>query len=111
MPKLFSIGWGTEPMRRLLTIALAASVAALTPTAAIAHHQHEPSPNTAEVVLGAAVIGGLLYWGSQSRNHYYGHYEHHGRRRRHDRIREVGSYRSHGNRYRICRHEGRAFYC
>lgn len=71
-----------------------------------AHHEHRRDGDAVPYVLGGAILGGLLYYGT--RDHDHGHYHYH---RRHRRARVIDEYRYRGHNYRVCRRGNDVFYC
>ena len=75
-----------------------------------AHHRHDD--NIAPAIIGGALLGGLLYYGTREHHHHdYYEYPHRHRRRRHRRARVVDEYRYRGDNYRVCRRGNQVFYC
>ena len=70
-----------------------------------AHHEHHRSDNAVPYVLGGAILGGLLYYGTRDYDH--GHYHYH----RNRRARVIDEYRYRGHNYRVCRRGNDVFYC
>lgn len=70
-----------------------------------AHHNHYRDDDVVPYVLGGAILGGLIYYGSQ--NNEYRHHRHH----RNRRSRVIDEYRHRGHNYRVCRRGNDVFYC
>ena len=92
---------------------VAAAFASLLPMQAMAHprshhhHHHRDSVDTLGLILGATIVGGAIYYGTQHQHHYRGHHHH----RRHKPVRVVDSYRRGGREYVLCRQGKKYFYC
>lgn len=71
-----------------------------------AHHRH--NENLAPAIVGGAILGGLLYYGTRD---YHPHRRHHHHRRRHRRARVIDTYRRRGLTYQVCRRGHEVYYC
>ena len=85
----------------------AAALMTLGTLPAQAHHRH--NDNLAPAIIGGAIVGGLLYYGTRDSHHDHHHHHHHHRRR--NRVRVIDRYRYRGDTYRLCRRGNDVFYC
>ena len=97
-------------MKTTFAAIVATAMAVVLPTQAVAHprpYHHDHHNDTLGIVLGATILGGAIYYGTQHAHHYHGHHHH----RRHKPVRVVDTYRKGGNTYALCRKGKKYFYC